>query len=101
MAAAVAAALREARDAIEDYPRVAPDGMEAQHYDEQIEYSQSIILALIPDAGAALDRALAAERQSVVTECVRLVPVVEDQGEWLKNLLDQTRAAIRAQEPNK
>jgi len=42
-----AEALREAHDAIADYPRVAPDGTEAQHYDEQIEYSQSIILALI------------------------------------------------------
>jgi hypothetical protein len=55
--AAVAAALREAADAIADYPRVAPDATEAQHYDEQIEYCQSIILALItPDAQAALDR---------------------------------------------
>lgn len=40
-------ALREARDAIADYPRVAPDGLEVQHYDEQIEYCQSIIDALI------------------------------------------------------
>lgn len=47
-----AQALREAHDAIADYPRVAPDSTEAQHYDEQIEYCQSIILAMIPKGGA-------------------------------------------------
>lgn len=40
------AALREAHDAIAEYPRVSPDSTEAQHYDEQIEHCQSIILAL-------------------------------------------------------
>jgi hypothetical protein len=62
--AAVAGALTKAADAIADYPRVAPDATEAQHYDEQIEYCQSIILALItPDAQAALDRVVAEQRE--------------------------------------
>ena len=42
-----AEALREAHDAIADYPRVSPDADEARHYDEQIEHAQRIVLALI------------------------------------------------------
>lgn len=55
--ALVAAAYEEAADACADYPRVAPDATEAQHYDEQIEHSQACIRALTPaDAKAALER---------------------------------------------
>ena len=41
------AALEEAFAAIADYPRVAPEEDEWVRYDEQIEYSQGIIRALI------------------------------------------------------
>lgn len=55
--ALVAAAYEDAADACADYPRVAPDATEAQHYDEQIDHSQACILACTPaEARAALDR---------------------------------------------
>ena len=61
VAAAVAAALREAADACE---RAAYDGVHPQ--DDMAELgclrSRDRILSLIPDAGAALDRALREER---------------------------------------
>lgn len=55
--ALVGAAYEAAADACADYPRVAPDATEAQHYDEQIDHSQACIRALTDaDARAALDR---------------------------------------------
>ncbi len=42
-------ALEGAVEAIADYPRSSPDYDEWTRYDEQIEYSQGIIRALIPE----------------------------------------------------
>lgn len=62
--ATIAAAYEAAIDACSDYPRIAPDATEAQHYDEQIEHSQACIRALTPaDARAALDRIKAEARK--------------------------------------
>ncbi len=60
----VRAVLEKARDQIADYPRVAPDGTEAQHYDEQIDHSQACLDALDADQIAA--------------ELAHLVPEVEE-----------------------
>ena len=92
MQAAVAAKLIEVHDAIADYPLVAPDEMEAQHYDEQIGHSQSIILALITeDAQAALDRVVSARFGVVRSEVVRLSAEGKIDSEATERLL----AAIR------
>lgn len=64
------ALLRQAADDISDYPRVALDGIEAQHYDEQIAYAQQIILAIDLDAQAALDRYV----QEAVEKTTRVKP---------------------------
>ena len=71
--AMIAGAYEAAAHNIEDYPRVAPDAAEAQHYDEQIEHAQAIIRALTPaDAIAARDamiaEAVAKEREACAQE---------------------------------
>ena len=58
--AEVAAALEAACNAIEDYPRTAPDADEWKRYDEQIDHNQKIIRALITPTGqSALSRMIA------------------------------------------
>lgn len=63
--ALVAAALQRAADACADYPRAVPDYDEWTRYDEQIQHSQSCILALIDtDHAAALEAVKAQARES-------------------------------------
>ena len=85
--AMIAGAFEAAANNIEDYPRVAPDRTEAQHYDEQIEHAQAIIRALIPaDAVAARDamiaEAAAKERGELADKAVDRAEYLEDAAKW-------------------
>ena len=92
MAAAVAAALREAADACDKWA----DGSENWEGGEAWAFGEAgtRILSLIPDAGAALDRALREERGKIRAAVVRLSASGKISSEATEHFL----AAIRAQE---
>ena len=98
----VAAAYLDARDSINEYPRVAPEADEANAYDEQIEHCQGIIDARTPDnaraAMTARDERMKAEgAREAQAKIARLTEALKDAVEIVhKSYVLATMEAVNA-----